>query len=104
MRYAAAQFIAYLDNDLLYKNAAHANAMAQLLRRRIEETGSFEFTQPTQANTLLLKLAPDVTEKLLERHFFYVWDELTNEIRLVTSWDTTEEDIESFVADLKSLV
>ena len=104
MRYAAAQFIAYLDDDLLYKNAAHANAMAQLLRRRIEETGNFEFTQPTQANTLLLKLAPDVTEKLLERHFFYVWDELTNEIRLVTSWDTTEEDIESFVADLKKIL
>ena len=104
MRYVAAQFLAYFDNDLLYKNAAHANAMAQLLRRRIEETGNFEFTQPTQANTLLLKLAPDVTEQLLKNHFFYVWDEQTNEIRLVTSWDTTEEDIESFVSDLKKII
>ena len=104
MRYVAAQFLAYFDNELLYKNAAHANAMAQLLRRRIEETGNFAFTQPTQANTLLLKLAPDVTEQLLKNHFFYVWDEQTNEIRLVTSWDTTEEDIDSFVDDLKKII
>ena len=38
-----------------------------------------------------------------ETNFFYVWDEQTNEIRLVTSWDTTEADIDSFINDLKKI-
>ena len=101
MRYVAAQFIAYFEDDLLYKNAAHANEMARLLRRKIEEVGPFEFTQKTQANTLLLKMEPQMTEEMLKKHFFYVWDENTHEIRLVTSWDTTEKDVLDFAEDLR---
>lgn len=103
MRYVAAQFSAYLKDGLLYKNAQHANAMAQILRKEIECLG-FEFTQPTQANTLLFKMDPQLAEKMLDKHFFYIWDELTTEVRLVTSWDTTEEDVANFVKDLKALL
>lgn len=103
MRYVAAQFSAYLKDGLLYQNAQHANAMAQILRKEIECLG-FEFTQATQANTLLFKMDPQLAEKMLEKHFFYIWDELTTEVRLVTSWDTTEEDVANFVKDLKALL
>ena len=101
MRFVAAQFIAYFEDDLLYKNAAHANEMARLLRRKIEEIGPFEFTQKTQANTLLLKMDPKMTKEMLKKHFFYVWDENTHEIRLVTSWDTTEKDVLDFTENLR---
>ena len=33
-----------------------------------------------------------------EHFFFYPWNEKTSEYRLMTSWDTTEEDIEEFVS------
>ncbi|MBO4654278.1 MAG: aminotransferase class I/II-fold pyridoxal phosphate-dependent enzyme [Bacteroidales bacterium] len=102
MRYVSAQFSAYLQDDLLYKNAAHANKMAQMLHRELLNLG-FEFTQSPDANILLLKMEPDLADKLLQKHFFYVWDENTHEIRLVTSWDTTEEDVNLFVSDLKEL-
>lgn len=103
MRYVSAQFSAYLRDDLLYKNAAHANKMAELLHRELIILG-FEFTQLPDANILLLKMEPELADKLLQKHFFYVWDENTHEIRLVTSWDTTEEDVNLFVADLKELI
>ena len=64
----------------------------------------FEFTQSPDANILLLKMNPDFADKLLQKHFFYIWDENTHEIRLVTSWDTIEEDIMSFVQDLKQIL
>lgn len=99
MRYLSAQFSAYLKDDLLYENARHANSMARILRERLEKQG-LEFTQPTQANTLLLKMDPLQTERLLEKHFFYVWDENTDEVRFVTSWDTTLEDVEELVRDV----
>ena len=102
MRYVSAQFSAYLKDDLLYKNAAHANKMAQKLYHELLHLG-FEFTQSPDANILLLKMEPDLADKLLQKHFFYVWDENTHEIRLVTSWDTTEEDVSMFISDLKQL-
>lgn len=103
MRYVSAQFSAYLQDDLLYKNAAHANKMAQMLYQELLALG-FEFTQSPDANILLLKMQAEMVEQLLQKHFFYVWDENTHEIRLVTSWDTTEEDIWSFLEDVKELV
>jgi len=44
-----------------------------------------------------------VIDKLLETYFFYFWNEANNEIRLVTSFDTTEEDVQGFIDTLKSL-
>ncbi|MDR2970671.1 MAG: low specificity L-threonine aldolase [Bacteroidales bacterium] len=97
MRFISAQFLAYFNNDLWLTNALHANKMAQLLRRKLEETGNFEFTQPTDVNIILVKFSPTLIEEMLKCHFFYVWNEKTHEIRLVTSWDTTEEDVEEFL-------
>lgn len=100
MRYVSAQFSAYLKDGLLYENARNANRMAALLRTQIEQLG-YAFTQKTDANTLLLKMKPETVEKMLSKHFFYVWDEDNDEVRLVTSWDTTEDDIREFVEDLR---
>jgi threonine aldolase len=101
MRYASCQFLAYLENDLWAENARHANRMAQLLREGILSVGDFEFTQQTEANILLLKMPKPLVNHMLENHFFYVWDDSNSEIRLVTSWDTNENDIERFLKDLK---
>lgn len=100
MRYVSCQMIPYLQKNIWKKNAENANRMAQLLRQRIEETGFHTFTQKTEANILLLKLPQDLTEKLLQTNFFYIWDEFENEVRLVTAWDTTEEDVENFARQL----
>ncbi len=104
MRFHAAQFIPYFEQKLGYENAAHANKMAQILRSEIENVGSFEFTQPTQANIILFKMPPDLIEKMLKEHFFYIWNEEVSEIRLVTSWDTTEQDIDAFIRSLKRML
>ncbi|MDR1169366.1 MAG: threonine aldolase [Prevotellaceae bacterium] len=101
MRYVSCQFLAYMENDLWAENARHANKMAQLLREGILSVGNFEFTQETEANILLLKMPKPLIKRLLENHFFYLWDDSGNEIRLVTSWDTSEKDVETFLKDLK---
>ena len=104
MRYVAAQFIAYLSDDLLYHNALHANQMATVLREKLEAVGCCHFTQPTQANMVFLQIPAQFITELLKKHFFYVWDELQNEIRFVTSWDTTMEDIDRLVNDLSQIL
>jgi len=54
-----------------------------------------------QSNGVFAIIPGDIAERLTRSYFFYPWDEATSEYRLMTSWDTTEEDIDDFVALLK---
>ncbi len=104
MRYISAQFDAYLDNELWKKNASHANDMAQKLYHSVKDIGGVEITQPVEANAVFAKIPGEIIPKLQEEFFFYVWDEETNEVRWMCSFDTTEEDIEGFTQTLRTLL
>jgi len=97
MRYISAQFIAYFRNDLWLRNASRANSMARILSEKIREIPGITITQQVQSNGVFAVIPHDVAEVLMESYFFYSWDELTSEYRLMTSWDTTPEDIDDFV-------
>ena len=104
MRYLSAQFSACFEDDLWLKNASHANKMAQLLASEIEKLPEIKFTQKIQSNALFFTVPPKIIKELQKAYFFYVWNEEKNEIRLVCSWDTTEEDVRCFVETLKKLL
>ena len=101
MRYLSCQFTAYLTDDLWLKNASHANAMAAKLRAELEKLPEVTFTQKAESNQLFLILPRPVIDRMLESYFFYFWNEEKDEIRLVTSFDTTEEDVDEFIGLLK---
>lgn len=109
MRFVSAQLIAMLEGDLWLRNATHSNAMAQRLRRAIEQglaEGSIrgvEFTQPTQSNGVFATLPDGVADRLRERFRFYDWDAARNEVRWMCSFDTQESDVDAFVAELGRL-
>ena len=42
-------------------------------------------------------------DKLQEYYHFYFWNETIGEMRLVTSFDTTEEDVDKLIACIKTL-
>ena len=102
LRFLSCQFTAYLTDELWKKNALHANRMAQKLYDALKVLPEVHFTQAMESNQLFLTLPRPVIDRLLQKYFFYFWNEAANEIRLVTSFDTTEEDIEVFVQDVKS--
>jgi threonine aldolase len=43
-----------------------------------------------------------VAEHLQRRYPFYVWDEQSGEVRWMTSFDTTEADVDGFAAMLRT--
>jgi threonine aldolase len=98
MRFIAAQFSALLSDDLWLENAAHANRMAKLLEQRVRDIPDVRVVQPVQANAVFASLPRPALEKLLEKYFFYTWDEEKNEVRWMTSFATSEEDVERFAA------
>ncbi|MBG0859459.1 MAG: low specificity L-threonine aldolase [Bacteroidales bacterium] len=101
MRFISAQYIAFFHNDLWKKCASHANAMARLLSEKLKNIEGIKITQKVQANGVFVIMPNDVAERIREKYFFYPWDEQKSEYRLMTSWDTTEEDIGEFVDLLK---
>jgi len=102
MRFIAAQFIAYLENDLWLKNALHANSMAERLAHQLHQIPGLQAARKTEANSVFSIWPKDLIQEMQKKHTFYVWNEPLNEIRLVCSFDTAENDILSFIADIKS--
>lgn len=101
LRYLSCQFTAYLTDELWLKNASHANRMAQILYDGLKDLPGVQFTQPMESNQLFLTMPRPVIDELLKSYFFYFWNEEINEVRFVTSFDTTEEDIEDFLKALR---
>ncbi len=97
MRYIAAQFDRYLTDDLWKKNAAHANRMAKKLADELSQFPQLTITQEVNANGVFCIMPPDLIPQLQKEYFFHIWDAETNEVRLMCSWDTTDEDIAGFV-------
>ena len=101
MRYLSCQFTAYLTEELWLKNAMHANAMAKRLYEALKQIPGVRFTQKVESNQLFLTMPRAEIDRMLQSYFFYFWNEEADEIRLVTSLDTTEEDIDTFIRILK---
>jgi len=101
MRYIAAQFDRFLTDNLWEKNAQHANNMAILLAEKLIQFPQLKLTQEVKANGIFCIMPPELIPQLQKKYFFHVWNAKTSEVRLMCSWDTTEEDIEGFVALIK---
>lgn len=103
MRYLGAQFIPYLTDGLWLENATKANLAASKLLSILQAYPEIKFTQKPETNQLFFTAPADVAKKLREKYYFYFWNEANCEIRLVTSWDTTGEDIAGFEQNLRAI-
>jgi threonine aldolase len=104
MRFIAAQFEALLSGDLWRRSALHANRMAQLLADQLRQITHITLTQPVESNGVFAVIPPKFIPTLQKSYFFYVWNEEISEVRFMTSFDTTEEDIEKFVSLVRKTV
>jgi threonine aldolase len=98
MRFFSAQFEALLEGDLWLRNATHANAMAVRLAEAVAQVPGVRIMRPVQANAVFAVLPREATERLQKNYRFYTWDEHTGEVRWMTTFDTTEADIDDFAA------
>jgi threonine aldolase len=101
MRFISAQFNALISSNLWSKNAHHANQLAKRLEKGLRQFSAIQITQQVDANGIFAIMPPAIIPKLQEHGFFYVWNDKTNEVRLMCSWDTTENDVDSFLGQVK---
>ena len=104
MRFLAAPWVGLLKDGAWLRHAAHANNMAQKLRRALAKIPGIQFMYPTQTNAVFVDMPPVLVDALHKCgwHFYTLYGD--NDARLMCSWDTTQEDVDEFVADLKNLM
>jgi threonine aldolase len=104
-RFVAAQFDAYLKDGLWLDTARHANAMAARLADALENSGQARLASRPQANEIFAVLKKDAATRAQEAGaMFYDWSqppglavaEDEQLFRFVTSFATTEADIDRF--------
>jgi threonine aldolase len=112
-RFVAAQIEAYLADDLWLKHARHANAMADRLAAGLAAAGLAP-VWPVEANEVFVPLPARIDERLKAAGAsYYPWntDALANGIalprdatlvRLVTSFATTADEVDRFVATVRA--
>ena len=100
MRYLAVQFQALLDDDLWLRNAGHANAMARRLAEGVHGVSGVRLWQPVESNAVFASLDSEHIARLQRDWQFYVWDTTAQVVRWMTAYDTTEADVDTFVADV----
>jgi len=103
-RYIAAQLNALLADDLWIALGQQSNAMAQQLHIAVKDLPGIEAGQPPAVNSIYPMLPPEVIVPLQEWSFFWDWDPSKHQVRWMSAWDTSDGDVEAFVAGLRSLL
>jgi len=77
--------------------------MASILAKNLQQLG-VRLTREVQVNAIFALLNKKQIEALQKRYFFYVWNEETDEVRWMTSFDTSQADIDGFVSAVKEVI
>jgi len=110
-RFLAAQFEAFLADDLWLRLAGHANRMADRMAAHLKSVGLAP-VWPVEANILFVLLPVALHERLQAAgaHYYVIHTELTDPtavpaghvlVRLVTSFATTEDSVDRLISHLK---
>ncbi len=104
MRFAAAQWDAMLRTGAWLKHAAHANALAQKLAAAFRRHPALRLIAEPEVNGVFVELPPAVFAALESRgwHFYRFIGE--HGYRLMCAWDTTDQDVADFAADLAAVM
>ncbi|MFF0308884.1 threonine aldolase family protein [Streptosporangium sp. NPDC004379] len=104
MRFVSVQLATLLAGELWRENAAQANAMARRLAEGVTGLPGVSLRYPVQSNSVFPALPEKVITELQQRHPFHVWNAEEHVVRWVTSFDTTAEHIDAFLADIRLTV
>jgi threonine aldolase len=108
-RFIAAQMEAYLEGDLWLKLARHANTMADALAQGLTAAGC-KPVWPVEANAVFAPITVEADKRLKAAGAMYYpwpgdgWNVDPGEIlvRLVTSFQTTQADVDRFLAIVRA--
>ena len=97
MRYQSAQLLAYLTDDLWLRNARNANERMAELAGGLEQAG-VRITNSVDANLAWVDMPEETADRLEAAGVLFY--RLGGQVRFVTSWQTSAEDVSTVLAAL----
>jgi threonine aldolase len=101
MRFLAAPWVAMLESGAWRTNALHANRMAQRLEAELRTLPGVHILHPVEANAVFVQFPAGWSDALHARGWQYY--SIAGGDRLMCSWDTIDDDIAAFTADVRQL-
>ena len=102
MRFVSAQLDAYITNDVWLKNAKHANKMGKRLSEGLNTHSDINLSYPTEANEIFATFPRNKIDNLNSEGYTINEDEWDGKaVRLVTAWNTKDNDVDEFLEILK---
>jgi threonine aldolase len=100
MRFASAQLIAYVENDLWLDMARASNGIAARIAAGLRDIPAARLLVPIEANEIFLEL-PDGIMDALEQDGFQFYRRSRTLARFVCRFDATDAEADSLVAALR---
>jgi threonine aldolase len=103
MRFLTASWVGMLRDGAWLRHASHANAMAKRLATGLVKLPGIKLAHTCQTNGAFVQMPAPIIKALYERGWKFYTHVSPNDCRLMCSWDTTTEDVDAFIADVKAL-
>lgn len=103
MRYLSAQYIPFFEKGIWKQMANHANEKAREIAKVIEQVPGLNLSYPVETNQIFFTAPAEWIAKIQEKITCLLWLKDKNEIRMIASWTTTDEDVEAVRQVLESL-
>ncbi len=105
MRFLSAQWVGLLEGGAWLRHGARANEVAEYLAQRLSALPEVRLAYPRQANAVFAALPAGIAADVADRGWRF-YDDVGPDgaARLMCSWDSTEADVDAFVADLRHAI
>jgi len=103
MRYVSAQYIPFFQNELWKTFATQANQQAQKMAATIKTIPHLSLSYPVETNQIFFTAPASWLPLIQEEIFCYLWNQEKNEIRFITSWNTSDQDVKAVESILSKI-
>lgn len=104
MRFLTAPWLGLLKHNVWQRNASQANARARQLEAGLKDLPALDVLFPRQANSVFVSMPQPIKDALHEKGWLFYDFIGAGGVRLMCSWDTSEEDIDGFLRDVQRVV
>jgi threonine aldolase len=103
MRFLTAPWVGMLRDGAWLRHAGHANAMAKKLEVVLQGVPNIKVAYPVDTNGVFVLMPLELSKGLRERGWRLSTHVTPDNIRLMCSWDTVQEDVDAIAADIRDL-
>lgn len=96
-KFLSAQILTVLEKELWLKDGKKSNEAAKKIEKVLREKG-VEIYYPVESNMVFCVIPPEKMAELSEHYNMHYWDEFLHTVRIATTFETTDGQIEELAS------